>query len=462
MLSPSRLLLLFAIPLLLAGCSASVKQRIAACQAGDWQQIGKTDGLDGAPATFAERKEFCDDHGNNPPAAQDAGVRYAAGWQAGNAEMWSTVGAADGARGLPQAQFAVRAAGEEVRKRKTPVNQPAYDAGWLKGNAQYWEGIGKRDGVAGQPATRADARRSEAAASPARFDAAAYGSGWRVGNRQFWQDAGANDAANGVPDKEFLVRAATARDAGVQVQEDVYRAAWNAGIVSYWRNLGARDAVCGTEFAARGREAKAKGLKIFEADYRQAWEKRLADYWSQAGRDDGYGKPFQLDQRIASAGRDGVFVIAATRALYGQAWDAENARYCVPDNAFERGRANAGMAVEVCREALRNPLKRAYMSGQDYAIAEAKQQLAVNEASQLEASVIDTRRRLDRLDRDRNGQSGKDKPAKDDAAKEDRRREQERRELVERLRRQERQLDDARRWIDQNDFQMRSLRRSTY
>ena len=37
---------------------------------------------------------------------------------------------------------------DEVRKRKTPLNQGAYDGGRLKGNSQYWEGIGKRDGVA--------------------------------------------------------------------------------------------------------------------------------------------------------------------------------------------------------------------------------------------------------------------------------------------------------------------------
>lgn len=450
------------LSLLLAGCSASMKQRIAACKVGDWQQIGNTDGAGGVPPNFAERKDFCDDHGDGAqPDVTDAAARYTAGWEQGNAAMWSGLGVADGARALPQAQFAVRAASEEVRKRQTPLNQRAYDDGWRRGIAQYWEGIGKRDGVAGQPPARQDG--TDPAPAGIVFDAAAYGNGWRIGNRQFWQDAGANDASNGIPDTELAKRAATARSAGVQVQEDVYRAAWNAEIVNYWRNLGARDAVSGYEFGVRGKEARQAGLKVFEAEYRQAWEKRLMEHWQQAGKDDGYGKPFLLEQRIASARRDGVFAIADTRKIYTAAWEAENARYCVPENAFEMGRVNSGMAVEVCREPLRNQLKRAFVSGQDYQVAAARQQQAVYDAQQLEARLYDGRRRLDRLERDiRNSQPTKDKPATEESAKQDRRRDQERRELIDYLRRLERQLDDARRWLDQNDFHMQRLRRDIY
>lgn len=455
-------LMVFAV--LLAGCSASMKQRIAACKVGDWQQIGNTDGLDGAPSNFAERKDFCDDHGDDArPAAADAAARYAAGWEQGNAAMWTAVGVADGARALPQTQFAVRAASDEVRKRKTPLNERAYDAGWLQGIARYWEGVGKRDGVAGQPASRQEASRTEAGQAGIRFDAAAYANGWRIGNRQFWQDAGANDASNGVPDSEFMQRAATARSAGVQVQEDVYRAAWTVEIVNYWRNLGARDAVSGYEFGVRGKEARAKGLKVFEAEYRQAWEKRLMEYWQQAGMEDGYGKPFLLEQRIASARRDGVFAIPDTRKIYTAAWEAENARYCVPENAFEHGRANNSIMIEVCQPALRDKLKRAYFSGQDFATAEVKQRQALADAQQLEAQLYDGRRRLDRLERDiRNSQPTKDKPATDESSKQDRRREQERRELIDFLRRLERQLDGARLWLDQNEFHMQRLRREIY
>jgi hypothetical protein len=452
------------IVLMLTACSASMKQRIAACKVGDWQQIGNTDGLDGAPPNFTERKDFCDGHGDGAkPAAADAAARYTAGWEQGNAAMWTSVGLADGARALPQSQFTVRAASEEVRKRQTPLNQRAYDDGWLKGIAQYWEGVGKRDGVAGQQATDQNVSRASADQAGIRFDEIAYGNGWRIGNRQFWQDAGANDASNGIPDSELTKRAATARSAGVPVQEDVYRAAWNAEIVNYWRNLGARDAVSGYEFGVRGKEARQKGLKIFEAEYRQAWEKRLAEYWQQAGMEDGYGKPFLLEQRIASARRDGVFAIPDTRKLYTAAWESENARYCVPENAFEHGRANRSIAIEVCQPALRDKLKHAYFSGQDFASAEVKQRQAQADAQQLETQLYDGRRRLDRLERDiRNSQPTKDKPATDESAKQDRRRDQERRELIDYLRRVERQLSDARLWLDQNEFHMQRLRREIY
>lgn len=454
-------LLSVSLALLLAGCSASMQQRIAACKAGDWRQIGQTDGADGAPPNFAERKEFCEGKGG-APAAADSQAHYTAGWQQGNAERWSAAGLADGAHGA-LSQFAVLAASDDVRKRRTPPNPAAYDEGWLKGNALWWEGHGKRAGVAGEPLASGELHRSNASATGLRFDEAAYGNGWRIGNRQFWQDAGTNDASTGIPDSELAKRAAAARAAGVQVQDDVYRAAWNGEIINYWRNLGARDAVSGMEFGVRGREARQKGLKVHEAEYRQAWEKRLAEYWRQAGLEDGDGKPYMLEQRIANARRDGVFSIPGTRDWYTQGWQEQNARYCVVDNAFERGRTNAGMAVEVCNAALQNALKRAYLSGQDYAAAAVRQRHAMAEAQDIEGRLYDGNRRLERIERElRNNQPAKDKPVSDDTAKQNRRREAERRELIDYLRRLDRELDDARRWVELHGQNMARLRREIY
>jgi hypothetical protein len=48
-----------------------------------------------------------------------------------------------------------------------------------------------------------------------------------------------------------------------------------------------------------------------------------------------------------------VFSIPGTQDAYTNAWRQENARYCTPDNAFERGRGSIGMAVEVCAPACR-------------------------------------------------------------------------------------------------------------
>jgi len=438
-------------------------QRIADCKVGDWNAIGHKDGLMGEPQNYAERKDFCDDHADDKkPAAADAASMYTAGWAQGNWDMWSLLGQTDGQQGL-QARYETHASNDEIRKHKTPLNPSAYNAGWIIGNSAYWHGIGKREGTAGLPLTQKEASRTKAVVAQLRFDDAAYADGWKVGNNTFWQDAGFTDARNGTPDSEFKTRAMAARSAGVQVQEDAYRAAWNAEILNYWSTLGTNDAVSGKDFASRSKEARSKGLKIFETEYRQAWEKRLTDYWRQAGADDGYGKPFALDARIANAGRDGVFVIASTRDLYTLAWQDQNARYCVPDNAFERGRTNSGMTVDVCRVELRNQLKHAYVSGQDYVVAEVKYRQAVDDANDLASRVRDTRNRLGRLEREiRANLEAKDRVVNDETNKQDRRREQERRELSDAVQRLERQLDDARRWVERHEQQMQRLRREIY
>ncbi|HEX5344169.1 MAG TPA: DUF2799 domain-containing protein [Duganella sp.] len=450
------------IPLLaaLAGCQSHM-QRVADCKVGDWNAIGHKDGLLGEPANYAERKDFCDDHADKPAAA-DAASRYASGWAQGNWDLWYALGSKDGQLGS-LAQYERHVASEEVRKHQTPLNPSAYSAGWTAGNSEYWTATGQREGAGGLALTQKEANRSRASAAQLRFDEQAYTNGWRAGNRTFWSDAGYNDARNGTPDSEFRNRASAARSAGVEVQEESYRAAWNAEIVNYWRNLGTQDATSGKEFGVRSREAKAKGLKIHEREYREAWEARLLTYWRDAGAADGFGHPFMLDQRIANASRDGVFSIPGTQDAYTNAWRQENARYCTPDNAFERGRGSIGMAVEVCAPALQNQLKHAYVSGQDYEVAAAKYRQAVEDANELASRVHDARSRLGRLEREiRASQEAKDRPVNDETVKQDKRREQERRELSDYLQRLERQLDDARRWADRHDQQMQRLRREIY
>ncbi|MBV7534669.1 DUF2799 domain-containing protein [Duganella sp. sic0402] len=446
--------------LLLAGCQSHM-QRVADCKAGDWQAIGHKDGLMGEPASYGERKDFCDDHAGKP-AATDAAARYAAGWTQGNWDAWHALGSHDGVQG-GQPQFARAANTDEIRKHKTPLNRAAYDAGWTEGNSRYWQNLGQREGTAGMPLTQKEVNRDNAGAAQLRFDDAAYIDGWRAGNRTFWADAGVSDARNGTPDAEFRNRAVAARRAGVDVQEEAYRTAWKTEIVNYWRNLGTADATSGKEFGTRGREAKAKGLKIHEQEYRQAWETRLTEYWRQTGADDGYGHPYQLEERMANASRAGVFVIPATRDTYTNAWRQENARYCTPDNVFERGRSNVGMAVEVCAPAVQSQLKHAYVSGQDFEIAAVKRQQALADANELASRLRDGYARLSRLERDmRAAQEAKDRPTNEETARQERRREQERRELIDYLQRLERQLDEARRWADRHDQQMQRLRREIY
>jgi hypothetical protein len=455
--------LILIAPLLLAGCQ-STAQRIADCKVGDWASIGHKDGLAGDPPDYADRKDFCDDHADDKkPAATGSEAQYINGWAQGNWDRWSVLGQKDGVAGMQPSHYDVHVVGDEVRKHRTPLNRPAYDAGWAIGNSEYWKTLGRRDGTDGKPLSQREAARAKAAAMQLRYDDAAYGDGWQIGNRTFWQDAGYTDARNGTPDSEFRDRASAARNAGVQVQEEAYRAAWNAEIINYWRNLGTQDAVSGKDFAMRGKEARAKGLKIYETEYRLAWEARLTDYWRQAGEDDGYGKPFLLEDRIANAGRNGVFVIPATRSVYTAAWEEQNAKYCVPDNAFERGRANSGMAVDVCRAELRNQLKHAYVSGQDYEVAAVKYRQAVSDVNELSGRVRDSRSRLGRLEREiRANLEAKDRVVNDDTKRQDARREQERRELSDYIQRLERQLDDARRWAERHDLQMQRLRREIY
>ena len=457
----SLLPLALCLPLLLSACQ-STRERVADCKLGDWRVIGHKDGVAGIQQNFAERKEFCEGV-DSAKGTADPVSSYLAGWVQGNWDFWSEKGRADGRNAMQLSQFEVRSTAPEVRKNKTPQNRPAYEAGWTIGNSEYWDSIGKRDGTAGKPQTAKEAARAAATGQGIRFDEAAYANGWQSGNRTFWQDAGFEDARNGVPDSAFKARAAAARNEGVQVQEDFYRSAWGKEIVNYWTNLGTKDAVTGKDFALRRAEAQGKGLKVFETEYRRAWENRLAEYWRQAGHDDGYGKPFQLEARIASAPANGVFVIARTRELYTAAWDAENARYCNPENAFELGRGQQPMAIDVCRGEFQGQMKHAWLSGRDYEVIAAKQAYTASHINDLDYRLRETFRRLHRLDDEiRRNLDDKNRVQNEETARQDKRRDSERRELREQIVNTERRLADLRELDEEHQREMLRLRRDIY
>lgn len=449
------------LPLILslAGCQ-SYFQRIDDCKTGDWDAMGRSDGRSGEPSNYDDRREFCSFH--TGIAVTDSAARYSAGWTKGNWDLWYAMGEGEGRHGS-QSQYEKHASDAEVRDKKTPLNQPAYDAGWLAGNIQYWYDTGRGEGNSGRPLSRKEANRELAAAMPLRFDEASYVEGWHAGNRSFWFDAGFYDAHYGIPDSEFQKRAAAARTDGVDVQEAAYREAWNGEIVVYWRDLGTKDATSGKEFGERSLEAKKKGLKIFEQEYRQAWVARLTDYWRQAGKDDGYGQPFKLESRIASARHDGVFVIPATRDLYTAAWQEQNTLYCQPENAFQGGVANQNFAIDVCRAELRNQLRHAYVSGQDYKATEARYLDASYDADHLRSQLSDARYDLDRVEREiRNNREAKDRPVTDETIRQGRYLEQKRREISDRVQGLQSDMIDASMRADHYQEQMQRLHREIY
>lgn len=455
-----KLLLIPALLALLAGCQSGGMHTIAECKVGDWSAIGHKDGHAGLVQNFAERRAFCSAYVKDKEAGNTE-ADYLSGWAKGNWELWEAAGRTDGGNALPLTQEDAHAAA--IPKQRAPLNRPAYEAGWLAGNSAYWQESGLRAGRAGLPQSARESSRADAAARPLRFDEAAFDNGWQAGNLAYWSDAGQQDARNGVPDSQFAARAASARAAGVLVRREAYQAAWDAEIPNYWKNLGNSDAVTGHDFEMRRREAKQKGLKIFEAEYRQSWEARLAAYWSQAGGEDGYGHPNRLEERIASASSDGVFVIAATRELYTRAWQQQNARYCSVDEAFERGRHNERMAIEVCLGDQQFAARRAYLGGQDYEAAAAKQKQARAEMDEYSREGTELRRKLEQVEGAiRSNAANKQRPANDETAKQDQRLEHEHHELEDRLEENRRELEAARRLEDQYSQQMQKIRRDLY
>lgn len=455
----TRLLATVLIALLLGGCQATM-QKIADCKAGDWIAIGHKDGYAGLMQNFNEHQVFCSAYKTGTEKT-GADADYLSGWTEGNRTRWWEIGRGDGRNAQPVS--GVEAHSAKNPKQQAPVNRLAYQAGWLVGNTEHWQEVGQRAGSAGMALAQKETSRTEAAALQIRFDEASYTSGWQIGNRIFWQTAGFQDAHNGIPDSQLLVRAASAKAANVLVQEEAYQTAWNTEIVNYWRNLGTLDAVSGRDFAMRSKEAQQKGLKVFEAEYRENWEERLASYWTQVGNEDGFGKPFQLEARMARAARDQVFVIARTRELYTQAWTVQNTRYCNVDDAFARGRRNERMAIEVCQIPLQGQLRRAYLSGQDYEVAAAKQGRAVAEINEYTRKVNDTRRKLEHVEHEiRSNIENKNRVVNAETIRDDKHHEQERHEFHEQLEHYQHDLEEARRWEEQYKQQMLKLKRDIY
>ncbi|MDE2429876.1 MAG: DUF2799 domain-containing protein, partial [Burkholderiales bacterium] len=425
-----------------------------------WVRIGEKDGNQGLDRNFDERQHFCtliDSDKLNAGSAQS----YEQGWQRGNQQYWFSVGKDDGKNAHPLNYYFSLPVSDDRRQNNPPQNRPAYEQGWQQGNAEYWYQLGDQDGRAGRKSSDETERARAGAAIGFRQDS--YRQGWRDGNYAYWQQIGYQDAHDGIPDSELIRRAASARSSGLEVREDAYAVGWNREIVEYWKNLGWNDAITGRDIHTRRDDAKKRGLKIFEAEYQQQWEKRLIQYWQDVGHADGDGHPFQLEQRMANARNDNVFVIAQTRDVYQQAWSEQNARYCTTDHAFSWGRENRPMAIEVCAVNAQNRLHRVWLSGQDYELLNVKLQATQRDSRTLADRYENAERRLARLEKDiRRDQEDKNRPKSDDNARLDRQRDHERQELRDMLRETRRRLDELRNWEFRYEQQMRQIRRDSY
>lgn len=453
------LLLLATVVFSLSACQGTML-RVNDCKAGDWGVIGNKDGDQGFDPRFEERKKFCANVDEGKIKADSAG-NYQAGWEQGNFQYWRRLGTQDGLAAKPVSSFAGQAASESVKKNNTPLHQLAYKQGWISGNADYWRGVGDQDGVAGHPASGENARAAEGQAIG--FNRLSYLDGWRVGNQAYWTRLGYLDAHDGKPDGEFKQHALAAQQAGLQVQEVAYRTAWELEIIEYWKKLAWDDATQGRDVNTRRADAKQRGLKFSEDAYKRMWEQRLVQYWQDAGKEDGYGKPNQLEDRMANARRNSVFVIAQTRDVYQQAWTEQNARYCSVDNAFAFGRSNQRMAVEVCAAAQQNRVRRALMNGQEYETVLQQQNFRNAELQRLAERRNEAEYRLARIERDiKRDQDDKNRIANADSANNDRKREQEKRELREFLRRSYDEFEDLRRWNFRYEQQLQQIKRDIY
>ncbi|MBI3285292.1 MAG: DUF2799 domain-containing protein [Burkholderiales bacterium] len=444
---------------LLSACQTTMSH-VSDCKAGDWVAIGSKDGADGLDKRYDERKRFCSlIDGDKIKTVSSA--NYDAGWVQGNLQYWTRLGHEDGRSARPLAYFETQANSGAVAENHTPLNRPAYEQGWQAGNGEYWYQLGEQDGRAGMSAGQESVRAGAGAAIG--YNAESYRQGWRNGNYEYWVQLGYQDAHDGIPDGELLKRVRSAQAAGLQVREDGYHAGWNREIIEYWKNLGWSDATAGRDIHTRRDDAKKRGLKLAEAEYQQQWEKRLIEYWRDAGNSDGDGHPDRMEERMANARRDNVFVIAQTRDLYQQAWTRQNASYCSIDRAFAWGREHRSMAMEVCSAALQSRLQHAWISGQDFEELAAKLQNTHAELLALSERHSDAGRRLDRLERDlRHDQDDKNRPNNSENSNLDRKRERERQELREFLQHTRRRIDDMRSWEFRYEQQMQQIRRDIY
>lgn len=456
-----KLIVLFATFFIVTGC-ASNQEKIKACQMGNWQQIGERDGQEGLTARFLERKQFCDKQ--DAPSTPQAAVDYTNGWNKGNHYLWLSLGESDGLKGMADGNFAAHLNTKLMKANATPLNQPAYLAGWTQGNETFWFDKGALDGQEGSPESRKETRRADALAASLGFNEASYVRGWRIGNEECWRAWGQADGKIGEPDSIMLpLRKKTAQTTGQYVDEAAYKRGWESGLVEYWTRWGQEDAVTGKQFAMRKKEAMKNGLKILEDVYQTSWNNSLVEYWTQAGAQDGWGRADLMEQRIASAARDGVFVIKQTRELYQAAWQAEHARYCNNENAFAMGRVNQPMNIEVCGNERRLSLKRTYNAGQDYEVMDAKYQRTLSDINRLSEKRNHTGQRLQSLEETiRRDLRNKDRKSSNETITLDRRREADRSEFLATLRDQDRQLEELKRREDRYVQQLRDLKREAY
>lgn len=381
---------------LLSACQSTINLT-KDCQSGDWELIGRKDGGQGLLSQFDERKSFCA-RVEGAKFAADSAQLYAQGWQAGNQIFWSNLGHEDGKSGKAVNQFDVRSNSELVKENKTPVNQTAYQQGWQKGNADYWYLNGEQDGQAGTSASIRESRAQQGQSIG--FNEQAFREGWASGNLKYWQNLGKTDAANGISDRELQQHSNLARAKDLAIRADAYQQAYDLELVQYWRRLAWDDAVNGVDIHGRREFARSRGLRLSETEYQANWEKRLQAYWQDVGAKDGYGHPDRLDERMANAVRDKVFVIAQTRDLYSQAWRRENQRYCTIDNAFEWGKNSSYMAVSVCDIALQYRLRQALQAGADYEQATRRLREVQRERHSVQKRIDELRGKVSRLEQE--------------------------------------------------------------
>lgn len=381
---------------LLSACQSTINLT-KDCQSGDWQLIGRKDGGQGLVSQFDERKNFCA-RVEGAKFSADSAQLYARGWQDGNQIFWSNLGHEDGKAGKAIQQLQVRQNSDLVKENKTPLNPAAYQQGWQKGNADYWYLAGTQDGEAGASASILTSRAQQG--QQIGFNEQAFREGWASGNFKYWQNLGKNDAANGVSDRELQQHINLARGKDLTVRSDAYQQAYDLEIVQYWRRLAWDDAVSGVDIHGRREFARSRGLKFSEAEYQANWEKRLQAYWQEVGAKDGYGHPDRLEERMANAVRDKVFVIAQTRELYSQAWRRENQRYCTVDNAFEWGRNSSYMAVSVCDIAIQYRLRQALNAGADYEQTSRRLREVQRERHTVQKRIDELRGKVSRLEQE--------------------------------------------------------------
>ncbi len=445
----------------LSACQSTMRQ-IKDCKQGDWNLIGNKDGLKGLPANFEERRSFCAGVDGDKIKAESASF-YQAGWVSGNTQFWQKLGEADGRFPRPATYYQTQIQSEPVTENKTPLNPDAYHSGWRQGNADYWSALGDQDGVAGLPASIEAQRLANAGDIP--FSSTAFQSGWARGNQAYWTRLGYEDARQGVSDKMLQQHVKAAEERQVLIRRDAYQLAWDTEIVEYWKRTAWEDATSGWDRYMRRVDAKRRDIKFVEEAYQAMWESRLQAYWRDAGKDDGFGKPQRIDERIANARKDKVFVIEQSRDLYLQAWNAENMRYCSPENAFSFGRQSQYFEVSVCHMTLQARVKHAYGNGQKYEITWREKERVERDIRYALDRRNDADYRIRQLDKDsRKDQdiikNSKDQNAVKEASNREKRRDQERHDIRRSIRDLNRSLDDLESWRFRHEERLDQLQRS--